>query len=107
MTFHRVLEASALETCFRVVFRYTFCMVQLVASIDDELVAHIDDMIAQGEVQSRSDAVRRGLQALVSRHQRQQIANTIIEGYQNQPQTSEEVGWADEDTIAMISEESW
>jgi Arc/MetJ-type ribon-helix-helix transcriptional regulator len=82
-------------------------MTQLVTRIDEDLASRIDDLIAAGVVQSRSDAVRRGLQVLLDQHRRRRTAEAIIRGYQDHPQTEEEVGWADEATIRMIGEERW
>lgn len=82
-------------------------MTQLVARIDDELASLVDELVAQGVVESRSDAVRRGLRALVEQHRRRRTADAIIRGYEDRPQTQEEVGWADEASIRMIAEEPW
>ncbi len=88
-------------------FRYTKRMAQLVARIDDDLSASVDQLVAAGVVESRSDAVRQGLRTLVDQHRRSQTADAIVKGYQQHPQTQEEVGWADQSTIAMIAEEPW
>ncbi len=82
-------------------------MAQLVTRIDDELAAELDALVSEGVVESRSDAVRRALRALVDRHRRRRIGEAIVEGYRKQPQTEEEIGWADEATVRMIAEEPW
>jgi len=82
-------------------------MTQLVARIDDELLAGIDSMIGDGEVSSRSEAVRKGLRVLLDMHRRKRIADAIVEGYRRQPQTEDEIGWSDDMTVAMINEEPW
>lgn len=82
-------------------------MTQLVARIDDDLAREIDALVAEGVVESRSDAVRRALRDLVDRHRRKRVGEAIVEGYRRQPQTEEEVGWADEATVQMIAEEPW
>ena len=91
----------------RIAIRYTIRMTQLVTRIGEELAASIDELIAEGIVQSRSEAVRLGLQILIDQTRRRRTAEAIVRGYQAQPQTQEEVGWADEATTRMISEESW
>jgi Arc/MetJ-type ribon-helix-helix transcriptional regulator len=63
--------------------------------------------VAEGVVESRSDAVRQALRALIDRHRRRQIAEATIAAYTAQPQTEEEVGWSDEASIRMIEEEPW
>jgi Arc/MetJ-type ribon-helix-helix transcriptional regulator len=82
-------------------------MAQLVTRVDDDLAAAVDELIAAGVVASRSEAVRFGLERLVDRYRRDQIGARIVEGYRAQPQTDAEVGWADEASIRMITEEPW
>lgn len=82
-------------------------MAQLVTRIDDELAASIDELITQGVVESRSDAVRRGLRGLIDQTRRRRTAAAIVDGYRAHPQSEEEVVWADEATIRMIAEEPW
>lgn len=82
-------------------------MTQLVARVDDEFLEAIDELVADGVVASRSEAVRRGLQILIDRSRRRRTADAIVAGYQAKPQTEDEWGWADEATVRMISEEPW
>lgn len=82
-------------------------MTQLVTRVDDDLAAAVDELVRSGVVASRSEAVRLGLQDLVDRHRRHQIGAQILEGYRAQPQSEEEVGWADEATVRMIADEPW
>lgn len=82
-------------------------MAQFVTRTDDELAAAVDELIAQGLVDSRSAAVRKGLRMLIDQTRRAETAASIVGGYRVHPQTAEEVGWADEATIRMITEESW
>ena len=82
-------------------------MIQIAVRLDDELVAQVDRLVRSGVVASRSDAVRDGLRTLVDQQRRSTVAAAIVEGYRRLPQTGSEVGWSDEATIAMISEEPW
>jgi Arc/MetJ-type ribon-helix-helix transcriptional regulator len=82
-------------------------MTQFVTRIDEDLAARVDELIADGAVESRSDAVRRGLHVLVDQYRRRRTAEAIIRGYRERPQSGEEVGWADAATIGMINEEPW
>jgi Arc/MetJ-type ribon-helix-helix transcriptional regulator len=82
-------------------------MTQLVTRIDNELAASIDALIAEGVVESRSDAVRQGLRTLIEQTRRRRIAEAIVAGYQQHPQTEDEVAWADEATARMIADEPW
>jgi len=82
-------------------------MTQLVTRLGDDLAAEVDRLVAEGLVESRSDAVRRGLELLVDRHRRDRVAAAIVAGYRARPQTEEEVAWADASTRRMIAEEPW
>ena len=74
---------------------------------DDELTELVDQLVREGAVESRSDAVRRGLRILVDQYRRKRTAEAILRSYRDQPQTARELGWADEATIAMIADEPW
>jgi Arc/MetJ-type ribon-helix-helix transcriptional regulator len=82
-------------------------MTQLVTRIDNELAESIDQLIAEGVVESRSDAVRKGLQALIEQTRRRRTAEAIIAGYTDHPQTDADVAWADKATVQMIADEPW
>jgi len=82
-------------------------MPQLVTRIKEDLAAQVDNLVEQGVVDSRSDAVRQGLEMLVDRHRRDRVAAAIVRGYEVHPQTEEEVAWADAATRRMIAEEPW
>ena len=82
-------------------------MAQLVTRVDDGLVERIDELVADGVVASRSEAVRLGLESLLERTRRSRIAAEIVEAYRRRPQVEAEVGWADEATARMIAYEPW
>ena len=82
-------------------------MAQLVTRISDDLLARVDELVAEGVIESRSAAVRIGLRQVVDDHRRRRIADAIVAGYRVQPQTPGEVGWPDEATVAMIADEPW
>ena len=82
-------------------------MAQLVTRISEELLAEVDGLVDDGVVDSRSEAVRLGLRALVDPHRRRRIGDAIVAGYRAQPQTPSEIGWPDEATVAMIGDEPW
>lgn len=80
-------------------------MSQLVARIDEELLRSVDELIADGLFESRSDAVRVALGQLVDATRRRRIGEAIVEGYRRQPQ--DESLWSDRATVEMILEEPW
>jgi metal-responsive CopG/Arc/MetJ family transcriptional regulator len=82
-------------------------MAQVVTRLDDGLAAELDNLIAEGVVSNRSEAVRLGLERLVDEHRRQQIGSEIVEAYRRWPQTDEELAGLEQSTRALISEEPW
>ena len=82
-------------------------MAQIVTRVEDDLVAAVDELVADGVVPSRSAAVRRGLSDLVDRHRRAQVGARIADGYRRIPQDPGEAGWSDDATAAMIADEPW
>ncbi len=82
-------------------------MMQLVTRVDDELVVQLDEMVEGGEVESRSDAVRRALEAMIAERDRRRVAEATVEAYRRVPQTEEELRGADAAAKAMIAEEPW
>jgi Arc/MetJ-type ribon-helix-helix transcriptional regulator len=80
---------------------------QLVTRVGPRVAAQIDELVAEGVVESRSDAVRRGLQILIDQHRRGRIADEIIDGYRRIPQTGDDDLWPIEASIRMIEEEPW
>ncbi|MHB1447012.1 MAG: ribbon-helix-helix domain-containing protein [Acidimicrobiales bacterium] len=82
-------------------------MAQLVTRVDDRLLADVDQLVTEGVVSTRSDAVRLGLEALVERHRREQAGRAIVDGYRRQPQSDEELAGLEEATRSLIEEEPW
>lgn len=82
-------------------------MAQFVTRLDDTLVREVDRLVDDGVVESRSHAVRLGLEALVDRHRRSVIGARIVEGYSETPQTAGELAGLDEATTRLIAEEPW
>ena len=82
-------------------------MPQLVTRLDAELLEAVDRLVSDGVVANRSEAVRLGLEQLVDRARRSEIAASIIEGYRRVPQTDEELERADMGLRALVAEEPW
>ncbi|MDH4178644.1 MAG: ribbon-helix-helix domain-containing protein [Thermoleophilia bacterium] len=80
---------------------------QLVTRVGDDLVAHVDRLVEAGILESRSQAVRLGLERLVDQLERRRIGEQIVEGYRRVPQTEDELDWVDAATERMIAEEPW
>ena len=82
-------------------------MAQVVTRLDDELVASLDGLVAEGVVASRSEGVRVALEKLVDEQRRSKIGAEIVAGYERCPETDEELAQAGQATRAMIEEEPW
>ncbi|MXZ54330.1 MAG: ribbon-helix-helix protein, CopG family [Acidimicrobiaceae bacterium] len=82
-------------------------MAQLITRVDDELIEQLDEIVASGEVESRSDAVRRALETMIDQRRRRLIGEAIADGYRRVPETDEELRWAGENARSMIAEEPW
>ncbi|WP_420446009.1 ribbon-helix-helix domain-containing protein [Candidatus Poriferisodalis sp.] len=82
-------------------------MTQLVARIDDELLAEVDELVASGDARSRSDAVRCALEEMIDNRRRRRVGESIAEAYRRIPETPDELRWAAESTKSMIAEEPW
>jgi Arc/MetJ-type ribon-helix-helix transcriptional regulator len=87
--------------------RYAATVTQVVARLDDELIAAVDRLVKEGIFASRSDAIRRALHHTVDQQRRRRIGDAIVAGYRRIPETDEEIRWADAATIAMIEDEPW
>lgn len=81
--------------------------VQLVTRVPDDVAAAIDDLVREGVFDSRSDAVRTGLAAVIDRRRRVAIGQAIADGYRRVPQVDDELSWSDAASAAMIREEPW
>ena len=82
-------------------------MAQVVARLDDALLAEVDRMVSEGVFDSRSDAIRIALRRVIDDRRRKAIGDEILAGYRRIPETAEELAWAEAATIAMIDEEPW
>ncbi|MEX0757882.1 MAG: ribbon-helix-helix domain-containing protein [Acidimicrobiia bacterium] len=80
-------------------------MSQIVTQLDEDLVRQVDQLVKDGTFESRSEAVRVALAALVDTHRRRRTSDQIVASYTAQPQ--DETWWADEATVRMIAEEPW
>lgn len=60
-----------------------------------------------GIVESRSDAVRRGLLVLLEEERLRAACTAYVEGYRRLPQSDDDLGWNDDMSRSMIAEEPW
>lgn len=81
--------------------------VQLVTRVPDALADAVDDLVQAGVFNSRSEAVRAGLESLLELERRAAVGRAIVEGYERLPQGDDDLAWPDSATSAMIAEEPW
>ena len=67
----------------------------------------MDELVVEGVVTSRSEAVRLGLERLVDQARRRRIGEEIVAGYRRRPQTEDELAGLDQATAGLIGEEPW
>lgn len=88
--------------------RYALGMtIQIAVKLPDELVREIDRLVDGGTFDSRSQAVRSGLEAIVASRRRQEVDRRYEEAMARFPETNEEVAEATRLAVNAIDEEPW
>ena len=73
---------------------------------DDELAA-LDELVADGVADSRSEAVRLAVARLSDTHRRSKIGAAIAASYAQMPQSDEEHDWSLANAAALTEAEPW
>ena len=81
--------------------------IEIAVKLPDELVHEIDRLVAGGAFDSRSQAVRSELQAIVASRRRDEIDRRYEEATARFPETNEEVTKATRLALNAIDEEPW
>lgn len=81
--------------------------VQLVTRVPEALASEIDELVREGVYDSRSHAVRAGLEGVIDRRRRAGIGHAIVAGYRRVPQAADDLVWPDAASAAMIAQEPW
>ncbi len=81
--------------------------IQIAVKLPDELVGDLDRLVVRGEFDSRSHAVRAGLEAMMAAHKRA-ATDLLYEGtFSRVPETGQEVAEATRLAIESIHDEPW
>jgi Arc/MetJ-type ribon-helix-helix transcriptional regulator len=80
---------------------------QIAVRIPGELAASLEELVATGRFETKADAIRAGLEALIDAERRRRIGDVIVEGYRRIPQDDDEVRAATRAAIRSIHEEPW
>jgi Arc/MetJ-type ribon-helix-helix transcriptional regulator len=80
---------------------------QIAVRIPDGLAESLQELVSTGRFQTKADAVRTALEALVEAERRRRVGEFIAEGYRRIPQDEDEVGAATAAAIRSILDEPW
>jgi len=80
---------------------------QLIARVDDDLIAGVDALIGLGVGGTRSEIVRIALSELIERTHQAEIERQLIVAYTAQPQHDAEVAAHRKALSQMIADEPW
>ena len=82
-------------------------MTQIAVKLPDRLVRELDELVAQGRFSSRSSAVRRGVELVVSGQRRDAIEEAYANGYRQVPESESELAEANRLATRAIDDEPW
>ena len=87
---------------------YAFRMsIQIAIRIPEILAQQLEELVASGRFDTKADAVRAALEALVDAERRADVGRRIVEGYRKVPQDDVDVAAAAEAASRSIDEEPW
>ena len=81
--------------------------IQIAIRIPDALAMQLEELVASGRFDTKADAVRAALEALVDAERRADVGRRIVEGYRKVPQEDVDVAAAAEAASRSIDEEPW
>ena len=82
-------------------------MTQIAVKLPDGLVRELDELVAQGLFSSRSSAVRRAVEIIVSGQRRQALDEAYVNGYRQVPESESELAEAKRLATQAIDDEPW
>lgn len=80
---------------------------QIAVKLPDELLGAVDELVGRGAFDSRSHAIRSGLQAVIANRRRQDLNRQYREAFARHPETAEELAEAERLSVRSIEEEPW
>ena len=87
---------------------YALCMSEQIAvRIPDQLAESLEDLVSGGRFETKADAIRAALEALIERERRRRVGELISDGYRRIPQGDDDVEAARLAAIRSIEEEPW
>jgi len=87
---------------------YTWRMtIQIAVKVPDEVMRRVDELVAKGEYESRSEAVRAGLSLVTSAARRREIDRAFAYGFARVPDSAAEIADAHRQGVESIEDEPW
>ena len=80
---------------------------QIAIRIPDVLADQLEKLVSSGRFETKADAVRTALEAMIDTARRADIGRQIVEGYRRVPQEDVDVAAASQATTRSIDEEPW
>ena len=80
---------------------------QIAVRIPDALAESLEDLVTRGRFETKAEAVRAALEALVDEERRRRVGELIADGYRRIPQDDDDVDAARLAAIRSIEEEPW
>jgi Arc/MetJ-type ribon-helix-helix transcriptional regulator len=81
--------------------------IQIAIRIPDALAEQLESLVTSGRFDTKADAVRSALEALLDAERRADVGRRIVEGYQRVPQDDVDVAAARQAATRSIDEEPW
>lgn len=82
-------------------------MTQIAVKLPDGLLRELDELVAQGRFSSRSSAVRRAVEIIVSGQRRDALEEAYASGYREIPESESELAAAKRLATQAIDDEPW
>jgi Arc/MetJ-type ribon-helix-helix transcriptional regulator len=82
-------------------------MTQIAVKIPDQLLDTVDHLVGEGRFDSRSHAVRAGLEALVRLDREKRTDLAFARGFERHPERPEELADAARLAVDAINDEPW
>ncbi len=80
---------------------------QIAVRIPDHLAESLEDLVTRGRFETKAEAIRTALEAMVDAERRGRIGEVIAEGYRRIPQDDDEIAAATRAAIRSVQEEPW
>ncbi len=81
--------------------------VQIAVKLPEALASQLDELVRSGDFESRSQAVRAGLETILVEREREQLRTRYRDAFAQHPETPQELAEATRLAREAIEEEPW